>query len=69
MSKLHFFRDSHGNDVDLLIQRGAQLIPVEIQGRKNLVGVLKAIKRLSKTRSDFVVYNGDQQGTVEGTRI
>jgi predicted AAA+ superfamily ATPase len=29
--KLWFFRDSHGNEVDIVIEKGAALVPIEIK--------------------------------------
>src|SRR3989344_6004231 len=68
-AKLYFFRDSNGNEVDLLIDGGITQIPVEIKsGATFSTEFLKGLEYWQKLKSDkpntkkalpgFVIYNG-----------
>lgn len=70
-AKLYFYRDSNGNEVDLLIDGGLSQIPVEIKsGATFSTEFLKGLEYWSKLRSEqphtkevllgFVIYNGTQ---------
>jgi len=61
---LFFYRDTHGNEVDLIIKQQRQLIPIEIKSAATfnkdfLKGILK-FRELSKNRcrQGYVLYNG-----------
>jgi predicted AAA+ superfamily ATPase len=61
---LYFFRDSNGNEVDLLIRNGRELIAVEVKSGSTFSSTqlkgLKRFKGLAAEVSDaFLVYNGD----------
>jgi uncharacterized protein len=71
-SNLHFYRDSRGNEVDLLIGQGSGLFPVEIKsgativpdffkGLKHVAGVLPVVGN-----HGGLVYGGDARQTREG---
>ncbi len=73
--ELYFFRDSHGNEVDLLIREKSELTPVEIKSAATfstefVKGIEKfkdlGIKRLA---AGAVLYNGEQRFNVRGVRI
>ena len=63
-SSLYFYRDSHGNEIDLLHVSGRDLVGVEIKAastfnssfKKNL---LRFSENQSPLKQGFVVYNGD----------
>jgi predicted AAA+ superfamily ATPase len=62
---LYFFRDTNGNEVDLLIARGRELIPVEIKSSETYSpDFVRGIEYFKKTAGQdlkgFVVYAGDQ---------
>jgi len=63
--RLYFFRDSQGNEVDLIIHRGRSLVPVEIKSAKTWhSSFLKGIayfQKLAGTESTKgqIVYTGD----------
>lgn len=65
-SRLYFFRDSHGNEVDLLIPHGRQLAPYEIKSgqtwHRSFLKGLTYFERVVGERSlkGTVVYGGDQ---------
>jgi predicted AAA+ superfamily ATPase len=49
MAKTYFYRDSNGNEVDLLIQIGEIIVPVEIKLSKTFSSdFLKGIKNWNK---------------------
>jgi predicted AAA+ superfamily ATPase len=75
LCELYFFRDSHGNEVDLLIREERKLLPVEIKSSATFSpDFLKGIKMFNNlvgTRGEhgMVVYNGEQNLNVHGVRV
>ncbi|MBN1838084.1 MAG: DUF4143 domain-containing protein [Spirochaetales bacterium] len=71
----YFFRDSNGNEVDILIARGNELIPVEPKsGRTVRPGSFRGIeyfRRLTaRTESlAILVYGGDSPARYQGTTV
>ncbi|MEX0968139.1 MAG: ATP-binding protein [Bacteroidia bacterium] len=67
MPHLYFWRDSHGHEVDLLIDQGATITAVEIKSGKNpSLNYLKGLKYWQELTSESaetskVVYAGEQQ--------
>jgi hypothetical protein len=72
---LYFFRDTHGNEVDLVLRRGGKLVPVEIKSAATFTsdfmkGVEQFRSRLGRrTESGFVLYDGDQHFSVKGISV
>lgn len=72
---LFFYRDSLGNEVDLLVRQNQRLLPIEIKSSATFSSsFLKGIESFRATSSDcleeaIVLYNGDQTFTIHGTRI
>jgi predicted AAA+ superfamily ATPase len=72
---LYFYRDTHGNEVDLVVRQGRDLIPLEIKSAATFnPGFLKGMERFRKavgTRcvNGFVLYNGQEKYMVKGTRV
>lgn len=72
---LFFYRDTHGNEVDLLIRRARVMIPVEIKSAATFTpDFLKGIDRFKAATDDdvaqgFVLYNGSEQYTFKNTTI
>ena len=72
---LFFYRDTHGNEVDLIIRDGRKLIPVEIKSAATFTpDFLKGIERFQKAAGKscshgFVIYNGPEEYTLKGTRV
>ncbi|MBA3954269.1 ATP-binding protein [Candidatus Dependentiae bacterium] len=64
LPNLYFWRDSHGHEVDCIIEKGIQLIPVEIKAGKTVSSdyftALQYWYRLSEAEqpNGFVVYGG-----------
>jgi predicted AAA+ superfamily ATPase len=73
--ELYFFRDSHGNEVDLIIKENGMLTPVEIKSAETFsMGFIKGLERfqtlgIKRVATGAVLYNGEQQFNVRGVRI
>jgi predicted AAA+ superfamily ATPase len=73
--ELFFYRDTHGNEVDLVIKKARNLIPVEIKSAATFTpDFLKGIDNFAAVSGDrcaqgFVLYNGNEQYTLKGTRV
>jgi hypothetical protein len=64
LNTLYFYRDSNGNEVDLLIPSGRQLIAIEAKFSATYnPALLKALKKVmqitDKIRQGYLIYNGD----------
>ncbi|MBK5214503.1 MAG: ATP-binding protein [Flavobacteriaceae bacterium] len=62
-NNLYFWRDNTGNEIDLLIDNGLEIIPVEIKSGQTVTneyfkGVLYWNK-LAKTEGGYIIYGGD----------
>lgn len=70
--EIYFFRDSHGNEVDLLIREQGVITPVEIKSAATYsVDFVKGLERFrasgaKRTTAGAVLYNGEQQYRVKG---
>jgi len=73
--EIYFFRDSHGNEIDLLIREKGMLTPVEIKSAAtfstDFVKQLKWVQTLGIKRllPGTVLYNGERPFDVRGVRI
>jgi predicted AAA+ superfamily ATPase len=73
--ELFFYRDTHGNEVDLVIRQARILILIEIKSAETFTpDFLKGIHNFAAVAGDrctqgFVLYNGNEQYTLKGTRI
>lgn len=74
--ELFFYRDTHGNEVDLLIRQSRRLTPVEIKSSSTfLPDFLKGIRRFKEAAREegageaFVLFNGEQSHQVQGVRV
>jgi predicted AAA+ superfamily ATPase len=73
--EVFFYRDTHGNEVDLLIRQGRGLIPIEIKSAATFTpAFIQGIERFRKIAGDrclpgYVLYNGHEPYTLKGTRI
>jgi predicted AAA+ superfamily ATPase len=74
-SNLHFWRDRSGHEVDIVIESGAGLIPVEIKSGQTVVGdSLSALGYWmglagGASAEGFLVYGGDTNRSQRGVRI
>jgi uncharacterized protein len=73
--EIHFFRDSHGNEIDLVIREQGALIPVEIKSGKtfstDFVKQLEWFQTLGIKRaiSGAVLYDGERPFNIRGVRV
>lgn len=72
-SKLYFFRDNKGIEVDLLIDKGSEIIPIEIKASSTFNSeFLKNIKYfnvLAENNNGFLIYTGGKEGPVNNIEI
>ncbi len=72
---IYFYRDTNGNEVDLIINNQGKLIPVEIKSAATFTPeFLKGIESFKKAAGEqgadgLVLYNGDQTFTIKEVRI
>lgn len=72
---LFYYRDTHGNEVDLILRDGRMLIPIEIKSAATFTpDFLKGLENFKKTAGKrcadgFVLFNGVEEFTVNKTRI
>lgn len=73
--RLFFYRDSHGNEVDLIVQNANELVPIEIKSSQTWhSSFLKGIDYFKKLLGDrvlngTVVYGGDDNRTTGNYRL
>jgi predicted AAA+ superfamily ATPase len=73
--EIYFFRDSHGNEVDLLIREKGILTPVEIKSAGTFsADFLKGLERfqgmgIRRVTAGAVLHNGEHRLNVRGVRI
>jgi predicted AAA+ superfamily ATPase len=73
-SNLYFWRNSKGDEIDLIVDRGAELIPVEIKSGRTLnTDFFRGLERwrvLSSTESEgYLVYGGDTESRHHSTTV
>jgi predicted AAA+ superfamily ATPase len=74
-SQFYFYRDSNGNEVDLLIKKGRTISAVEIKSSATFTpNFLKDIDnfislKLPEIVNSFIVYNGVDQHCFKGTKV
>jgi predicted AAA+ superfamily ATPase len=73
--EIYFFRDSHGNEVDLLIREEGTLTPVEIKSAEtSSLDFIKGLERfralkIKKVAAGSVLYNGEKQFNIRDVRV
>ncbi|MHB8289282.1 MAG: hypothetical protein ACYDEY_08620 [Acidimicrobiales bacterium] len=73
--EVYFFRDSHGNEVDLLIRERGTLVPVEIKSVGTFsVDFIRGLEKfqalgVKRVAGGAVLYNGEQRFNVRGVRV
>lgn len=73
--RLHFYRDSQQNEVDVLFQRGHELVPIEIKAsatfNRSFLKGLSSFQKLvgARCRDPAVVYGGSEEQQVQGVRL
>mgnify|MGYP006288931993 FL=1 len=71
---LFFYRDSNGNEVDLLLPSGNVIVPVEIKAAETIAkdffeGLRRVSNALPAARHPILVYGGDESYTHLGTHV
>ncbi len=72
---VYFFRDSSGNEIDLIIEDGQKLIPVEIKSAETFnTEFIKGLNYWKKLTGDeqgekFVIYGGKQKMKYKGVNV
>ena len=70
---LYFYRENSGLEIDLIIQNGASLIPVEIKSANvinpNMISNIKLLAKSMDYKSPILIYGGDMSFNLEGTQI
>jgi predicted AAA+ superfamily ATPase len=73
--ELFFYRDSHGNEVDLLVRHAGKLRPVEIKSAATFhsdfhVGLARFRETLgAHVHPGFIIYNGSESARFKGARV
>lgn len=72
---LYYYRDQAGHEVDVIYQKGHQLVPIEIKAAStyhtSFLKNLHYFSELSPSRVEqsYLVYTGDLEHTVESTKV
>ena len=70
---LYFWRDQHGHEIDLIIDKGSELIPIEIKSgatfHNDWLKNLAWFANLQSNSSDYLVYGGDETFTHNKTNV
>ncbi len=74
LANLYYFRDSNGNEVDLVFQNGRELVAIEIKSAatysKSQLKGLKKFSEISNSHSrGYLVYNGNDIDLSDSTSI
>lgn len=74
-AELYFYRDSHGQEVDLLVRQGNRMLPIEIKSAATFIPAFtKGIERFKalgavNTEPGVVLFNGEKTHSIHGVRI
>lgn len=74
IANIYFFRDSNGNEVDLLIKKGRDFIPIEIKSsstfsKKQLKGLEYFRKLRPETKHLILAFNGETKYLSDGISV
>ncbi len=66
---LFYFRDSNGNEVDVLIEKNEHIIPIEIKSStkfdRQQVNSIKWWQKLSRTENGILLYGGEKNDIID----
>lgn len=71
----YFYRDSNGNEIDLILPDGPNIIPIEIKSTEtfhpSLLKLNMFIKKLYKDRikNNYLIYSGKQEQKINGVTL
>jgi predicted AAA+ superfamily ATPase len=68
---LYYYRDSHGNEIDMLYANGRELVGVEIKSAETFSthfkkSLLRFSQKQQKLQKSYVVYNGEERQYSDG---
>jgi len=68
---LYFYRDSHGNEIDLLYASGRELVGIEVKSSSTFTShfkktLLRFSEKQQPLQSSYVVYNGEERQFSDG---
>lgn len=73
INNLYFWRDSHGREIDLLVEKNSQLIPVEIKSGQTISSDytrnIEFFDALKPSATKMVIYQGVDKQTRKGITI
>ena len=74
--RIYFYRDTHGNEVDLIMENKRELVPVEIKSASTFtpeftagINSFRANTSLNIASSGFIVYNGPKSLTFKDNYV
>jgi hypothetical protein len=70
---LYFYRDSHGNEIDLLYASGRELVGIEVKSSSTFTPhfkktLLRFSEKQQTLQSSYVVYNGEERQFSDGVK-
>ena len=70
---LYFYRDSHGNEIDLLYANGRELVGIEVKSSSTFTPhfkktLLRFSEKQQPLQSSYVVYNGEERQFSDGIK-
>lgn len=72
-SNLYFWRDSHGAEVDFIIDSGSSLVPIEVKSSETLdLSLFKGLnywQKISNIDEGYLVYSGDISQERSSTKV
>jgi len=73
-ASLYFFRDNHGNEIDLIIDAGGTLTPVEIKSsstydKSYFNGLVYWRKHIDSRAPAYVIYGGNQTQQIQDNKL
>ncbi len=70
---IYFWRDSHGHEVDCLIEQGAELLPIEIKAsmtiQVNFLSGLEYWQELARIKQGLLIYGGREELEISNIAI
>ena len=70
---IYFWRDQHGHEVDLVVDRGDALFCLEIKSgqtfQKNFLDSIKWLNRLQNQQRGACIYGGNDSFQIDGVMV
>lgn len=71
--KLYFYRDSKGLEVDLIVDSGSKITPIEIKASSTFssdyLSGIKKFQEISKIKGGKLIYSGKRGNSINGIEI